>query len=182
MKTLVSAALVTACCLVVLSAGNLQASEQKGPCLYSQASPTDRQTLEKVEAYFLQQKAQAQAKACLSNLKSLSTALDMYQSDHGGKYPAGLEALVPRYLTRMPQCWACWKDTYSATYKVTQGGRGFSYCCGGTYHQVIGLGPNLPAYDSVKGLAPAKIPEVQCTDPDVLNHPLVKQFQQQQRQ
>lgn len=41
---------------------------------------------------------------CKSNLKNLSTALEMYSTDHGGAYPQSLEELTPQYLETVPRC------------------------------------------------------------------------------
>lgn len=42
--------------------------------------------------------------ACRSNLKNLGTALEMYSTDHEGRFPAALSALTPGYLKSLPRC------------------------------------------------------------------------------
>lgn len=56
--------------------------------------------------------------ACESNLRNISTALEMYSVDHGGTYPHGVERLTPNYLRVIPTCPAAEADSYSATYKT----------------------------------------------------------------
>ena len=51
-------------------------------------------------------------KACKDNIRKLATALEMYASDWGGRYPAQLDALVPRYLPKLPTCPAAGRCSY----------------------------------------------------------------------
>ncbi|CAN0497255.1 unnamed protein product, partial [Phaeothamnion confervicola] len=53
---------------------------------------------------------------CSSNLKNISTSLEMFSTDHQGHYPLRLGMLVPRYLPELPDCPACGAETYSASY------------------------------------------------------------------
>lgn len=49
---------------------------------------------------------------CCSNLKNLSTAMEMYRADHK-KFPASLRLLVPQYLRKLPICPTNPKNSYS---------------------------------------------------------------------
>ena len=52
--------------------------------------------------------------ACMSNCKNIATALEMYSSDHGGRYPATLEAAVQTGQSAAALClneWALSKRT-----------------------------------------------------------------------
>lgn len=89
--------------------------------------------------------------ACKSNLKNIGTALEMYASDHGGKYPASLRALAPKYLSSLPICPAAGKDTYSASYKPG-GQQQYFICCLGHNHASAGYGENFPSYNGLRGL------------------------------
>jgi hypothetical protein len=89
---------------------------------------------------------------CESNLKAIAVQLELYSADHGGKYPATLHELVPKYLKAIPSCPVAKKDTYSASYKG--GGATYSMCCAGHNHPEVAA--NMPAYDSTNGLQSAK--------------------------
>lgn len=41
---------------------------------------------------------------CSSNLKNISTALEMYSTDYQGSLPPSLHQLTPNYLRTLPQC------------------------------------------------------------------------------
>ena len=65
---------------------------------------------------FIRPKNHGQLTVCKSNLKNLGTALEMYATDNGGRYPTSTADLVPNYLKTFPQCIKAGRDTYSATY------------------------------------------------------------------
>lgn len=110
---------------------------------------------------FLKARAQGQLTACKSNCKNIATALEMYASDNGGRYPttASLDAKLTtgNYLKLIPTCPAAGSNTYSQTYKVTQTPDAFSYNCSGNNHGKAYTGFNLnasnyPQYDAEQGL------------------------------
>ncbi len=110
---------------------------------------------------FLKARAQGQLTACKSNCKNIATALEMYASDNGGRYPttASLDAKLTtgNYLKLIPTCPAAGSNTYSATYMVTQTPDAFSYNCSGNNHGKAYTGFNLaannyPQYDVEQGL------------------------------
>lgn len=111
---------------------------------------------------FLKARAQGQLTACKSNCKNIATALEMYASDNGGRYPspaASLQASLTagNYLKLIPTCPAAGSNTYSGTYMVTQTPDSFSYNCannnhGKAYTGFTGAADNYPQYDAEQGL------------------------------
>ena len=59
-------------------------------------------------------------RACKSNLKVLSTALEMYSTDWNGLYPEQLSQLTPNYLKTIPRCPKIDRDTYTGSYSLTE--------------------------------------------------------------
>lgn len=90
---------------------------------------------------------------CTQNLKNIATGLEMWASDHEGRYPKDLKELVPKYIEHVPPCPAALKDTYSATYREA-GSEGFSLYCGGHNHSDFGLPANQPTMDARHYLGP----------------------------
>ena len=97
---------------------------------------------------------QSPTSICKSNLKNLATALEMWSSDHGGRYPKRLDLLVPTYLKEIPQCPVAHQDTYSRNYRSQSRPDTFALCCTGSNHpQFNGPNyPNYPAYTAESGL------------------------------
>lgn len=74
-------------------------------------------------------------KRCKSNVRSVATALEMYASAFGGRYPKDLGTLVATgHLKTLPTCPAAGFDNYSATYHRTDQPDRFSFGCQGRYH------------------------------------------------
>lgn len=96
--------------------------------------------------------------ACKSNLKNIGTALEMYSTDNGGKYPEGLDALTPNYLKTIPQCPAAASMTYLAEWgpeaeENTENYPDFyAVRCAGNHHANVNVDPDYPRYTSVAGL------------------------------
>lgn len=101
---------------------------------------------------FMRARAQGTLTACKSNLKNIGTSLEMYSTDHRGRYPQSLSELVPAYLNAIPTCPSAGKDTYSAGYRSTMVPDAYYLCCFGSNHIKEGLAANQPCYDSVQGL------------------------------
>lgn len=91
---------------------------------------------------------------CISSLKNISTSLEMYSTDAGGRYPLRLSDICPRYMRIMPTCPAANKQTYE--YVRSEHPDLFTVYCKGKYH--IGSKresypkENYPQYDSIQGL------------------------------
>jgi hypothetical protein len=98
---------------------------------------------------------------CNSNLRNISTALEMYAEDHCGQFPCGLSSLNPTYLKAQATCPAS-GDTYG--YWVGGGAskqnplRYYVYCKGDS-HQLHGVKADHPAYDSTTGLDRGELPK-----------------------
>lgn len=110
---------------------------------------------------FLKARAQGQLTACKSNCKNIATALEMYASDMGGRYPptAGLSAKLTTggYLKTIPTCPAAGTNTYSAQYKAEQTPDAFSFWCignnhGKAYTAFAGTSSGYPQYNATFGL------------------------------
>lgn len=110
---------------------------------------------------FLKARAQGQLTACKSNCKNIATALEMYASDNGGRYPASnnlaAKLTAGSYLKSIPTCPAAGSNTYTATYTATQTPDNFSFYCAGNNHgkAYTGFGSqsnNYPQYNAEIGL------------------------------
>lgn len=101
-------------------------------------------------------RAQGQLTACKANQKNIGTALEMWASDHRGKYPKQLSDLTTGerggYLRQIPTCPAAEEDTYSASYKRSADGKKFEICCSGENHKIMDVPPNKPAFNSEIGI------------------------------
>lgn len=97
-------------------------------------------------------KSQEQYVACQSNLKNIATSLEMWASDHAGRYPERLSQLTPDYSVKIPECPASGADTYSAHYKFGRKPDRFSVYCWGHHHKEAAVPVNRPAYNSDIGL------------------------------
>ena len=104
---------------------------------------------------FMETRAKGQLTECRSNLKNLLTGLEMYSTDHGGKYPTNLAALTPGYLKTSPSCPAAGYRTYRATFGPrapynSQGYEDYFYLeCTGTAHRAAGCQPDFPALNNI---------------------------------
>lgn len=94
-----------------------------------------------------------QATTCVSNLKSITTAFDMYATDSNGSLPPTLGTLTPDYLRSVPTCPAAGKDTYSASYQISEH-HDYTLFCSGHHHGAMKMPKNHPAYTSQAGLQP----------------------------
>lgn len=110
---------------------------------------------------FLKARAQGQLTACKSNCKNIATALEMYASDNGGRYPAAgnfqSSLTAGNYLKLIPTCPAAGTATYIGTYMSTQTPDAFSFNCAGNNHGKAYTGfnansSNYPQYDAEQGL------------------------------
>ena len=92
--------------------------------------------------------------ACSSNLKNLGAALEMYSADSEGHYPATMALLTPNYLKTIPTCPSAGTDTYSASYRVYQGGKvNYTVFCQGHNHESSGTPPDYPRFHAITGIS-----------------------------
>lgn len=107
---------------------------------------------------FLRARTRGHLTACKSNLKNMSTALEMYASDFQGNYPPSLEAMIPsNYLRAIPTCPGSGTMCYS--YEVVNGKHAnFTMVCTGSNHSRAysafqGSPEGYPQYSAERGLA-----------------------------
>ena len=101
-------------------------------------------------------------KACQANLRSLSTAFEMYATDSNGRYPSSIEDLVPRYIEAVPSCPVAGADSYTASLKTgpsaprnLQDYQDFYYlACLGAHHSEAGLEADSPYATTIEGVQP----------------------------
>lgn len=109
---------------------------------------------------FIRARSRGQLTACKSNLKNIGTAMEMYSTDWGGKYPTGnVKAfLTPNYLKTIPYCPAAGTDTYTfelgmkATYNTGSYEDYYFVYCSGTNHTNVSVPLNYPQYNGIVGL------------------------------
>lgn len=111
---------------------------------------------------FLKARAQGQLTACKSNCKNIATALEMYSSDNGGRYPNGSANFAQKltsgnYLKLIPTCPAAGQNTYTNAYLSQQTPDSFSFYCTGNNHAkaYTGFGTasaGFPQYSAESGL------------------------------
>ncbi|MBS2037002.1 hypothetical protein JST97_18575 [bacterium] len=86
---------------------------------------------------------------CSQNLKNIATALEMWSTDHAGRYPKELADLKQgNYLRDIPRCLD--RDPYS--YQTGAHPDWFLLHCHGSNHKRDGSPANFPQYHSNKGL------------------------------
>lgn len=109
---------------------------------------------------FVRARGQGHLTACKSNLKNIGTAVEMYSTDHQGRYPGSLSWLTTGnmggYLKTIPTCPAAGSDTYSQAYSASSNPDVFTVFCQGNNHTALDLPSDSPAYDSVQGLIERK--------------------------
>lgn len=113
---------------------------------------------------FIRARAQGQLTACKSNLKNIGTALEMYATDHGGRYPVTGElrklstpgtignTSTQAYLKQIPLCPSAGEDTYSANYSSTMNPDNYSLYCAGSNHTAAGMPADYPKFNAEMGL------------------------------
>lgn len=96
-------------------------------------------------------KSRSQLTGCQSNLRNIGNALEMYNVDYKGRYPADFTVLTPNYIKTIPECPAAGSNTYSSSYAVFTVPDSFEIGCNGNNHG--GFVPaNYPQFNSVQGL------------------------------
>jgi hypothetical protein len=86
----------------------------------------------------------ASAGSCQKQLNQVCRAVEAYQKDHQGELPQDLDALIPSYLSHIPNCPEAGFDTYSPGYKPDSEGGRFLLYCDGHFHSKDGLDKNHP--------------------------------------
>ena len=78
---------------------------------------------------FMRARLQGRLTSCKSNLKNIGSALESFQTDNNGKYPARLEELTPRYIDKLPRCVHDRKSDYS--YITSRSNTSYTLYCSG---------------------------------------------------
>jgi len=92
--------------------------------------------------------------SCISNLKNIATAVNIYSNETMGQFPVSLTSIFPDFIGKIPECPAALKDTYTAGYTTNDEYNDFTVCCYGKYHAICGLDSNQPFYSAVNGIGP----------------------------
>lgn len=79
--------------------------------------------------------AVASREECQRTLQRLATALEMWSSDHDGRYPERLTELVPRYVRALPTC-PHQRPSSVPHYSRSSDGDNFDLSCGGEHPDV----------------------------------------------
>lgn len=101
---------------------------------------------------FIRARAQGQFTACKSNLKNIGTALEMYSTDAGGRFPTNIIRLTPNYLKTIPTCASSGTRSYTSGYTAASNPDAYTVVCAGTNHKAVDASANYPQYNSVRGL------------------------------
>lgn len=102
---------------------------------------------------FVRARAQGLATACKSNLKTISTALEMYSHDNAGRFPSAIASLTPNYLKVMPTCPSIGATAvYVNGYSRNSQPDAYTVFCSGSNHTGVGYAANFPQYTSSRGL------------------------------
>lgn len=96
----------------------------------------------------------AQLTGCMTNIRNMATAIQIYSNDSDGLYPSSLDLLVPKYVAAIPTCPSAQTDTYTSGYIIQDDNQNFTLKCDGTNHAVLGYGEGIPYYDLFTGLSP----------------------------
>ncbi|MCD6309643.1 MAG: prepilin-type N-terminal cleavage/methylation domain-containing protein [Candidatus Eremiobacteraeota bacterium] len=95
--------------------------------------------------------AKSRYTVCISNLKNIANALQIYMTEHE-KFPPSLEELTPDYISTIPKCPEANADTYTDGYEVDDENTRYTLCCKGSYHTILGYEEDEPFYSSEGGL------------------------------
>jgi prepilin-type N-terminal cleavage/methylation domain-containing protein len=105
---------------------------------------------------FVKARAQGQLTACKSNLKNIGTAMEMYASDHNGRYVTGTDLsgsdlTEQGYMKVVPTCPVTNGSQY--TYSATANPDYYYLRCDCGAHQQAGMkSKSYPQFDSIMGL------------------------------
>lgn len=72
---------------------------------------------------------------CERSMRRVATALEMYSSDHGGRYPTQLSDLVPHYMQFVPTC-NSERGEVAPRYQVSTDGERYELTCAGQHPDI----------------------------------------------
>ena len=89
---------------------------------------------------------------CVSNLKNMGTALNLYANDNAMRYPTTIVGVTPTYLKAVPTCPAAGYTTYLTGFASSSNPDAYTLICAGSNHVQVGKAPNFPQFVSGTGL------------------------------
>ncbi|MGE0495629.1 MAG: type II secretion system protein [Vulcanimicrobiota bacterium] len=101
---------------------------------------------------FIRAKSNSQLTACKSNLKNIATAVEVYSTENGARFPLGLNNLTPNFLKTIPTCPAIASNSYEASYVSHSVPDIYTVMCEGNNHLTLQIPANYPQWSSVQGL------------------------------
>ncbi len=117
-----------------------------------------------------QEREIGQLRMTLSTMTNISTALEMFSTDHSGKYPVSLNELSPDYIRNVPRGLSK-AGNFPFAYRQKNGGKGYAFYCKGTNYAQFGIPADYPrCSNSVKRTGSYEI----YLKPGVLNPPYRK--------
>jgi len=101
---------------------------------------------------FIRSRAQGQYSACVSNLRNISTALQMYAHDNAGHYAGALATITPGFIKTIPTCPSVGFNTYTGGYSSASVPDAYTVVCSGSNHGALGKLTAFPQYNATQGL------------------------------
>lgn len=84
-----------------------------------------------------------QLRMTISTMMNISTALEMFATDHANKYPVSLNELSPDYLRNVPKGLSK-AGYFPFAYIQKNGGKGYTFHCKGTNYPQFGIPADYP--------------------------------------
>lgn len=138
--------------IALADAGTLLIVEKRGESVTLSSPKKGSAEVETTVAELRLKLSKESLDGCISNLKNIATALEMWSTDNQGRYPRSLRQLTPDYLKTLPHCPQAGSDTYSASYTRSESPDLFSLACQGDHHKLANVEADHPAYKSDVGL------------------------------
>jgi competence protein ComGC len=95
-----------------------------------------------------------QLAGCQSNLKMVSTALQLYANENEDYYPDDLTRLQPNYMKEIATCPSSGTNTYAAGYDLRSDKKSYTLHCKGKNHENMKLEEDQPYWSLIEGLKP----------------------------
>ena len=102
---------------------------------------------------FYRMRATNRHSSCVTNVKRIKVALELYAKEHDGTYPETIMDLYPKYLSYQPKCPSVGEDTYRLTITTDdQGGHSYLFVCQGSNHEDMDILGDYPRCSSKDGI------------------------------
>ena len=92
---------------------------------------------------FQQDREFGQLRMTISTMINISTALEIFSTDHSGKYPVSLNELSPHYIRNVPGGLSK-AGNFPFVYRQKNGGKGYAFYCKGTNYAQFGIPADYP--------------------------------------